>query len=152
MEHISHNSYRLLSLFEHLRHHHRSPVFAELHALNLSPSHMRLLGLLACKQAMAMKDLADHLQLTPPSVTALTRRLVQTGLVQRETHADDSRVALVSLTTAGYDLHRRLFEEQLQRMEQLLSGLSPEEQELFLNLLERATGPLRKPADEPPCR
>ena len=104
---------------------------------------MRALHLLACGRALAMKDLAEQLYLSPPSVTALTRRLVQTGLVRRQAHAEDSRVVLLSLTDEGQTLLQQLYQDQLQRMEQLLQALAPEEQELFLTLLERALQPMR---------
>jgi DNA-binding MarR family transcriptional regulator len=106
--------------------------------MGLSHSHMRVLRTLAPDRELAMKDLADQLHLTPPSVTALTRRLVISGLLGRRPHADDSRVVLLSLTDAGRDLHQQLYHEQLQAMGQLLAGLSEEEQRLFLDLLDRA--------------
>lgn len=139
MHELSPNAHRLLHLLNRVRHQRHTPAFERLSSLNLSPSHMGVLGLLAPDRVLPMKSLADALRLTPPSVTALTRRLVQTGMVARQSHADDSRVVLLSLTEAGRQLHQQLYEEQLQRMEQLLAGLSPDEQALFLDLLERAT-------------
>lgn len=138
MNDCSTNAHRLLQLFEAMRDHRFSSAFRRLNELNLSFSHLRALHTLAPDRTLAMKDLAEQLQLSPPSVTALTRRLVQTGLVRREVHAEDSRIALLSLTDAGQALLRDLYEDQLQRMERLLQGLAPEEQELFLDLLERA--------------
>jgi DNA-binding MarR family transcriptional regulator len=134
------NAHRLMSLFERMRHHTKGPAFAQISALNLSPSHLRVLHLLAPTNTWAMKDLAEQLGLTPPSLTAITRRLVQTGLVQRQTHPDDSRISLLSLTEAGRALHEQLYAEHLARMEQLLAGLTAEEQRLFLDLLDRAIG------------
>ncbi len=141
----SSNAQRLLRLFEQLRGAKASPAFARLHALNISPSHMRAMHMLASVPALPMKDLAEQLGLTPPSVTALTRRLVQTGLVQRQPHHDDSRVALLSLTDDGRALLHDLYRAQLARMERLLEGLSPDEQLLLLGLLERALATLRAP-------
>jgi DNA-binding MarR family transcriptional regulator len=140
MNDLTTNAHRLMALFERLRRQHKGSAFAQISALNLSPSHMRVLHLLAPDNRFAMKDLADQLGMAPPSLTALTRRLVQTGLVQRHSHPDDSRVALLSLTAAGRALHDQLYAEHLARMEQLLAGLTAEEQELFLNLLDRAIG------------
>lgn len=136
------NARRMLHLLDRLRRQQHGPAIMHLAALNLSMSHMRIMHLLVPDRVLAMKDLADQLQLTPPSVTALTRRLSQTGLVQRQTYADDSRVVLLSLTEAGRALHEQLYAEQLQRMEQLLVGLNPLDQDLFLDLLDRATRPL----------
>jgi DNA-binding MarR family transcriptional regulator len=138
MDVTSTNARRFLYLLDRLRHQRSGPAFQRLRALNLSHSHMALIRILAPDHELAMKDLADRLQLTPPSVTALTRRLVLIGLVERRPHAEDSRVALLSLTDAGRDLHWQLYHEQIQAMESLLAGLSDEEQQLFLDLLARA--------------
>jgi DNA-binding MarR family transcriptional regulator len=132
------NAHRLLQFFELMRSNRPGTAFVRLNQLNLSFSHMRALHLLASGRTLAMKDLAEQLYLSPPSVTALTRRLVQTGLVRRQAHAEDSRIVLLSLTDEGQTLLQQLYQDQLQRMEQLLQALAPEEQEQFLTLLERA--------------
>ena len=132
------NARRMLQLFEQMRETRPGPGCAHLKQLNLSFSHLRALHMLAPDQVLSMKDLAEQLQLAPPSVTALTRRLVQTGLVERTTHAEDSRVSLLSLTDRGRRLHDQLSEEHIERMARLLQGLAEHEQDQFLDLLERA--------------
>lgn len=150
METIRDHAQHLVHLFEMLRQGRPSAAFLRLNQLNLSFSHIRALHLLAPDKTLAMKELAEQLQMTPPSVTALTRRLVQTGLVRRETHPEDSRVVLLSLTDEGQQLFNQLYEDQLCRMEQLLHGLTLDEQQLFLKLLERAIQTMREAqADEP---
>lgn len=128
----------MMYLFEQMRHAPPTPAFMQLRDLNLSFSHMRVLRLLALHENLPMKELAEHLAITPPSVTALTRRLLQIGFVQRSAHPDDSRVALLSLTRHGRALHDQLGREHVQQMARLLQGLSATEQEQFLDLLERA--------------
>ncbi len=135
---------RLLQLLEILRRGKPGAAFIRLNELNLSFSHLRTLHLLAPDKILSMKELAEQLDVTPPSLTAITRRLVQTGLVQRRTHPDDSRVVLLSLTEEGRQLFQQLYEEQLGRMEALLQGLSLEEQQVFLDLLQRAVQALHE--------
>jgi DNA-binding MarR family transcriptional regulator len=135
---------QLLQLFEVMRQGKSGAAFMRVNQLNLSISHLRTLHLLAPDKTLAMKDLAERLQVTPPSITAITRRLVQTGLVQRQCHPEDSRVVLLSLTDEGRQLFHELYEEQLCRMEALLQGLSVDEQRLFIELLERAVQALRE--------
>ncbi|GAB4435464.1 MAG: MarR family transcriptional regulator [Chloroflexi bacterium OHK40] len=132
------NARRMLGIMERLRPLFLGPAFRRLTELQLSPSHHRMLRVLATAHPMAMKDLADRLGLTPPSITALTRRLVATGLVERRAHLDDSRVALLDLTAAGNALYQELMAEQLLGMRRLLDTLSPAEQETLLELLDRA--------------
>ncbi len=138
MAQLDTNAHRLLGLFELMRESRPSPAITRMHALNVSFAHVRAMHVLAPDRTLAMKDLAEQLQLTPPSVTALTRRLVQTGLVRREPHPEDSRVSLLSLTAEGQALLQELYQSHLERMRRLLQGLTMEEQQLFLDLLERA--------------
>jgi DNA-binding MarR family transcriptional regulator len=144
------NAHRLLRLFEQMRDKRHSSAFRRLGELGLSFSHVRALHMLAPDRTLAMKDLAEQLCLTPPSVTALTRRLVQTGLVRRQSHSEDSRVALLSLTDEGRTMLQQLYQDQLRQMQRLLEGLAIEEQELFLNLLERAVQAARADGSAPP--
>ncbi len=132
------NAQRLLCLFERLRPQLIGPTARRLTDLHLSPSHLRLLRILQSEGPLAMKELAEHLGISPPSVTALTRRLAATGLVTRRPHAEDSRVVLIELTPAGYALHAQVLDEQVARMGQFLAGLCLEEQQQLLDLLERA--------------
>lgn len=143
MSNIENNARRMIRLLEQMRHRRPSPVFDQLKQLNLSFSHLRAMGHLTPDRVLSMKDLADELQMTPPSVTALTRRLVQTGMIQRTTHAEDSRVALLALTEAGRNLHQQLAQEHVEQMAELLQGLTPQEQEQFLDLLARAVQALQ---------
>lgn len=136
----------MLQIMERLRPQLLGPAFRRLAELQLSPSHMRVLRALHQTTPLAMKDLADELGLTPPSITALARRLVQTGLVLRRAHADDSRVALLELSEAGHALHRELLAEQQAGMARLLAALAPEEQQTFLELFERAVNGIDRPA------
>jgi DNA-binding MarR family transcriptional regulator len=132
------NAHKLLQLFESMRHAPPGPAFRRVTDLDLSFTHLRTMSLLLPDKTLAMKDLAEHLCMTPPSVTALTRRLVQTGLVRRQNHPQDQRVALLSLTDEGRELMEQLYEGRVRGMELLLEGLTPEDQQLIIQLLERA--------------
>jgi DNA-binding MarR family transcriptional regulator len=52
-------------------------------------------------RALRMSDLAVRVMLTPSGVTRLVDRLVERGLVSRQTDVEDGRVALASLTDEG---------------------------------------------------
>ncbi|HYF61825.1 MAG TPA: MarR family transcriptional regulator [Herpetosiphonaceae bacterium] len=132
------NAKRMVSLFEQMRHARSSPAFALLKQLNLSFSHMAALRLLAPDNVLTMKEIAERLQITPPSVTVLVRRLEQTRLVRRMPHQSDSRVTLLSLTDQGRQFHEQFASEHVENMVHLLKGLSADEQAQFLDLLERA--------------
>jgi DNA-binding MarR family transcriptional regulator len=146
MDDPHHNARRLLTSLERMRPLLMGAALQHFRALQLSPSHFRVLGALWHHSPLAMKDLAGNLSLTPPSVTALIRHLVAVGLVSRRTHDADSRIALIELTDKGQTLHQNLTEAQLEGIERLLGALAPDEQETMIGLLERAVGAIRDQA------
>lgn len=148
MNNLTTNAHRLVRLFERMRHGKTDPAFQRMTDLGLSFSHLRAMHILVADHALSMKEIADALGFTPPSVTALTRRLVQTGMVRRETDTNDSRVSLLSLTDDGRSLLRDMYQQRIRGMEHLLQGLSAEEQELFLDLLERAVAAMSEQDDQ----
>ena len=62
---------------------------------------LRLLHLVRCHGPQKMADLADSLDVTPRSVTALVDGLEHEELVRRVPHATDRRVTLVELACDG---------------------------------------------------
>lgn len=144
MNDVADNARRMVRLLRQVREPRPGPGFGRLRELNLGFSHIRALESLAPDHSRSMKELAEELHITPPSVTMVARRLVQTGLVRRTQHPSDSRVALLALTKQGHALHEQLYAEHVTRMAQLLQGLTPEEQRQFLSLLARAVEALRK--------
>jgi len=57
---------------------------------------------------LRIRDLNRFLLLTQPSVSRLVDRLVQGGLVTKESDPDDGRGTIVTLTDEGYTLYRRV--------------------------------------------
>jgi DNA-binding MarR family transcriptional regulator len=58
--------------------------------------------------ALRIRDLNRHLLLTQPSVSRLVDRLVQRGLVTKESDPGDGRGTIVRMTENGYSLFRRV--------------------------------------------
>lgn len=148
MSDVVDNARCMVRLFKQVGEPRPGPGFRRLRELNLGWSHMRALESLAPDHTRSMKELAEELQLTPPSVTMLARRLVETGLLRRAPHPDDSRVALLALTERGRTMYEQVSQEQVARMARLLQGLTPEEQQQFLSLLQRAVEALRDDEQE----
>jgi DNA-binding MarR family transcriptional regulator len=70
-------------------------------AAGANVTRLRLLHLVRCHGPQKMADLADSLDVTPRSVTALVDGLEAEGLVRRLAHATDRRVTLVELACDG---------------------------------------------------
>jgi DNA-binding MarR family transcriptional regulator len=135
---IDEQAEQLALLFDRMGTLSRSPAFGRLVQLNLGISHMKALRHISLAGKMQMKELAELLHLSPPSVTTLTRRLEQTGLVERTRMPGDSRVRLLRLTAEGCELSEALRRQRLEIMQRLLTTLDAEERSTLLRLLEQA--------------
>ncbi|MBM7865599.1 MarR family winged helix-turn-helix transcriptional regulator [Heliomicrobium gestii] len=101
------------------------------------PSHGDILVMLFQGEKYTMKELADKIHRTKPTVTVLVEKLVQYGFVEKEKSDDDSRVTYIKLTQKGAEL-RPIFDEISNKLNALLYGdFTDEEAELFDRLLKR---------------
>ena len=74
------------------------------HALNLSVPQFRTLVFLHRHGGASLSDVAEHLALTPPSVSKLIDALVTRGVVTRQTHPGDRRRVTLALTAGGREI------------------------------------------------
>ena len=84
------------------------------------------------------KEIADMLQLTRSGTTGRLDRLGELGLVSRDTHPDDARSALVTVTAAGAELASELFRSALEVEAVAFMGLSREHRAQLIGFLRTA--------------
>jgi DNA-binding MarR family transcriptional regulator len=140
------NAEAFIALLERLRQMPMGPAFSDLFKLGLTPTHLRAMYVLRQNPALPMKELAEALTMTPPSVTVLTRRLETLKLLERQNDPADSRRVLLALSTHGADMLDQMHNAHLTRFTQLLGGLTVEEQAQFLSLMSRAVTALERSA------
>jgi DNA-binding MarR family transcriptional regulator len=68
------------------------------------PSHGEILYLLFAGKTYTMKELAEKIRRTKPTVTVLVDKLVDYGYVRKEKSMEDSRVTFIRLTEKGLEL------------------------------------------------
>jgi DNA-binding MarR family transcriptional regulator len=84
-------------------------------------------------------DLANRLGITPSGVARQLAPLERRGLVGRESHPDDARLAIVVLTEAGVNLVADVVPTAAEAAEQVLAKLwNADEQQQASALLQRA--------------
>lgn len=83
-------------------------------------------------------DISKGLNVTPPTVSVAVRRLVQDGLLEQRSDPDDKRARPIYLTEKGTELVQALKVHRTQMLKVFLSGLSDEEKEQLICLLDRA--------------
>lgn len=95
----------------------------------------RIMALLREKDGMSQRELADMLQIRPPSLSELLDKLESSGLTERRQHESDKRMSQVFLTPEGREMAMQIEAAREERMTHFLSGLNEAEQETFSGLL-----------------
>jgi len=104
----------------------------------VSPAQMALLDWVAASPGCGVQDIADGLRLTPPTVSVGVRKMEEGKLVERRPNPQDGRSVQFFLTRRGQALQRQIQASHRQKFRRLLAGLTPQEQEMLLQLLARA--------------
>jgi len=102
------------------------------------PAQMTLLDWIAAMPGCGVQDIADGLRLTPPTVSVGVRKMEESGLVERKPNPMDGRSVQFFLTRRGRLLQQQIQDSHREKFRRLLAGLTQQEQETLLGLLERA--------------
>ena len=106
-------------------------------AEGLVPSHGDILVCLYKNGKMTMKDIANSIHRTKPTVTVLVDKLEKLGYIKREASDEDNRSTNIVLTQKGEDF-KVIFEKISNELNKMLyKNLSPEESELIEKLLRK---------------
>jgi len=104
----------------------------------VSPSQLALIEYIANHPHCGVQEVAEALRLATPTVSIGVRTLERNGLIARQPNPLDRRAVQLSLTSKGEEVYQRASAFHRQKFEHLLSGLSPEERETLISLLEKA--------------
>ncbi len=106
-------------------------------AEGLVPSHGDILVCLYKNGKMTMKDIANSIHRTKPTVTVLVDKLEKLGYIKREASEEDNRSTNIVLTQKGEDF-KVIFEKISNELNKMLyKNLSLEESELIEKLLRK---------------
>lgn len=106
--------------------------------VSVSMPQLTMLEWVAAHPACQLREMADGLDVTMPTISVGSRRLEDAGLLTRLPDPADGRAVRLELTPLGQRLVLEAHEFRMKKMGGLLSGLRSSEQESLLNLLERA--------------
>ena len=103
----------------------------------LSPTAWTFLGAVAhAPNGIRLVELADHLGVKAPFVTALTHDLVERGLVERAQHQFDKRAKLLVLTRRGKQFVTEVEQDVEAELKALLVGLTDSDLDAYQKVLE----------------
>lgn len=90
----------------------------------IAPSQLRAISLVATHEAIRPSELAEHLRITPRSVTEVVDGLEERGLVRRAADPDDRRATLITLTPSGAEVVRAVRAARAAEAEAIFGSLT----------------------------
>ncbi len=102
-----------------------APEWRDVLELRATKGQIKLLRILLTRQRCTMQELAEQLDVAPPTVTAMVKRLLSQGFVERIRDEQDWRVVQVSPTERGQravSLYEEFWSANFQRLLDQLSG------------------------------
>jgi|SRR5579863_1256804 len=112
-------------------------ALANLEETGLGFSDFAVLEVLLHKGPLPVNVIGPKVNLTPGSISVAVDRLVAKGLVSRAESTEDRRVRLVALTSRGKSVITPIFRAHAATMEEVFSGLSPDEMRQLEQQLKR---------------
>ncbi len=99
----------------------------------------RVMAMLAIEPRIAPTRISQVIGLDKASVSRESRKLEEKGYLIAGGDPTNQRRKTLELTPKGYELHDEIIQVALERERRLLSDLTSEEADLFLDLLARTT-------------
>lgn len=110
-----------------------------LEEMDLTSAQGHVMGFLShCKTPPCPRDIEEAFHLSHPTVSGLLSRLEKKGFVELQTDARDRRCKRIFVLPKGKECHEKMHQTIISIESQLVSGFSPEEQQLFETFLDRA--------------
>src|SRR5438270_12346467 len=103
------------------------PIWREVAELRATPGQLTLLGALVERKRCTMQELAEHLAVAPSTATAMVKRLVAQGYIERSRDDSDWRTVWVRPTEAGCQAVHVFQRARLASLKHRLEQLSQDE-------------------------
>ena len=101
---------------------------------------------LANDGTMSVRAIASACSVTSANISGALEELVGAGLVERSTFAKDRRIARLTATPKGRDLHRAVWARAVGRLSALLEGVPFSDLEAAARVLDRLSAAAGAPA------
>ncbi|MCY1723424.1 MarR family winged helix-turn-helix transcriptional regulator [Prolixibacteraceae bacterium Z1-6] len=105
--------------------------------IDLNKVHYILLNLISSNPNLTQQELAIHLQKDKSLILRYVETLIEKSLVERTIDDDDKRKKNLILTPKGQDTLKMLRNISRQLSDELLTGISKDEQETFLKVIQK---------------
>jgi DNA-binding MarR family transcriptional regulator len=116
--------------------------------VNLHSGQVFVLMELWKKDGLRQVDIADRLDLRPPTINKMLKALIDMKLVTRESIAGDKRSTRIFLTNEGWDVRKEVSAQWLELEAEYMSGLSETERLILPDLLGKLRSAYTGRSDE----
>jgi DNA-binding MarR family transcriptional regulator len=99
---------------------------------------------IAKHEKVTMTEVAKQFDISLPTATVLSDKLVKAGLIGRQNDQNDRRIVKLVLTKEGNDLHSKAMKQRTTKFNNMLSYLSIEEKQQLLHIMQRLVGGMQK--------
>lgn len=113
-------------------------VNAELQHEGITYRQCQILALLALEGSLSQGEMAQRMQIQPPSIVVVLERMERDGLIKRHADPADRRKRMVSATRAAIPVWKRIVKCFQAVRQQYEGGLSPSEVSRLRMLLQKA--------------
>lgn len=96
------------------------------------------------KRDLFQRDVEKHLEISRASVTSVLQLLEKNGFIRRESVENDARLKKIVVTEKGVCANNHILKSLDQMEVSLIDGISPEEMEIFISVMERIKNNLEK--------
>jgi DNA-binding MarR family transcriptional regulator len=117
---------------------------APLKDAELTVPQLGLLVSIARQPGIRVREVAEILGVTMPTVSVGLHKLEQGGWLRRESDPQDGRAARLYLTVKARQLAKRALAFRRKRINEFMDALTAQEQEQLFNLLEKAIDQLEQ--------
>jgi DNA-binding MarR family transcriptional regulator len=111
------------------------PTWRKVTEVRATPGQLSLLQTLVAHERCAMQELADHLAVAPSTMTAMVKRLLAQGYIERSRSDSDWRTVWVTPTSAGRQVVNIYQQARLGMLERRLEQLNNDERASILAAL-----------------
>ena len=133
-----------LSMFMRIDRRFMGKCFGQMKELGIYPGQIPVLGLLAYKDGLSQREIAEHLRIKPPTVNVTVQRLEKAGFLFRKADEKDQRVSRIYLTEKGKQAKERGMKRVEENEKILFDGFSDAELCLLRRFLEQITANIDK--------
>ncbi len=103
----------------------------------LSLQELNVLNIIGDSESCIMRDVAKQASLSLSSITVIVDKLVKAKLALRLRNEDDRRIVYATLTAEGKKIYHHQIRHVHEVLRKMLEGLTTEEQESLLKILQK---------------